>query len=187
MPMIGPDELPELDQKLARLVQQLGASKKPDPQDIQLCRELLDWLIYEGWEDAEELDVRPIAWSDCLSESERQNLANLALAAQQFVGSRAKDDKAIVLEMGQVMLNLRGVQLFESAKPKKDILDHKTEARDHYVYERLCKGVSPARIASAIEQHPEWDVIAVGELEACADAYAQRHELPSVEQRRRTS
>ena len=186
MPMIGPDELPELDQKLARLVEQFQASKKPEPQDIQFSRELLDWLIYEGWEDAEELDVRPIAWSDCLSESERQNLANLALAAQQFVGSRAKDDKAMVLEMGQAMLSLRGVQLADRAKPK-DILDHKTEARDRYVYERLSKGQTPARIVAAVEQHPEWEVIAADQLQACAEAYAQRHQLPSVEQRRRTS
>lgn len=186
MPMIGPDELPELDQKLSRLVEQFQASKKPEPQDIQYCRELLDWLIYEGWEDAEELDVRPIAWSDCLSERERQNLANLALAAQQFVASRAKDDKATVLEIGQAVLNLRGVSLVDRNKPK-DILDKKTEARDRYVYERLSKGQSAARIVAAIEQHPEWDILPADQLESCAEAYAQRHQLPSLEQRRRTS
>ncbi len=182
MPMLGPDDLPELDQRLTQFVERLLISKKPTPDDVKLCRSLLAWLIYDEWEETEELDMRPIAWSECLSEQERQNLATLAFAARQFVTERNGAAKTGLIDMGRTMLEIRGLHVVTPGK-RKDILDKKVEARDHYIYERLCKGYSAERIAAAIDQHPEWDSIPPEELHHRANEYAQRHELPSVAER----
>ncbi len=182
MPMLGPDELPELDHRLKQFVERLLATKKPSPEDGKACREMLAWLIYDEWEESEELDVRPIAWSECLSERERQNLATLAVAARQLVIDGDLEAKSNLIEMGRMMLEIRGLRIIEPGK-RKDVLDKKVEARDRYVYERLCKGYALARVVAAIDQHPEWDSLPADALAACADEYALRHELPRVAER----
>ncbi len=85
MVMIGIDDedlLKELDERLQALFQLLIQSKKVAETDQHATGRFLDWLIYTDWEThTEEVDIRPIQWSDGLAPPLRDMLIEVARAA----------------------------------------------------------------------------------------------------------
>lgn len=180
MTMIGPDELGELDRRVQALFQGLIQNKKSNDSDQQSARRLLEWLIYPEWETpSAELDVRPIQWSDGLPPPHRELLIVVARAAAELAQSGKDRDKANLVESCEELLRARGIAFgdqFPVSKP--DRVDSRTDARDKFIYQKICKGSSPKAVRSLIDQHPDWDLMPEAQLFHCAVRYAQRHSLP---------
>jgi hypothetical protein len=180
MTLIGRDELGELDQHVQALFQTLIQNKKASEADRQAARRILEWVIYPEWETATgELDIRPIQWSDGLPPQLRDVLINLVRSAAALVKAGKDRDKASLVEECETLLRARGVAFGDqlpAGKPQK--VDHKTDARDKFIYQKICKGTSAKQVRSLIDQHPDWDLIPESQVFDCAVRYAQRHSLP---------
>lgn len=180
MTMIGPDELGELDQRVQALFQGLVQNKKAGDSDQQSARRLLEWLIYPEWDtQSAELDVRPIEWSGGLPPQHRDLLITVARAAADLAKSGKDRDKAGLAEACEALLRARGVTFGDqlpAGKPER--VDGRTDARDKFIYQKICKGSSPKSVRSLIDQHPDWDLIPEAQIFNCAVRYAQRHSLP---------
>lgn len=180
MTMIGPDELGELDQRVQSLFQSLIQNKKASDADKQAARRLLDWIIYPEWEtQSAELDVRPIEWSEGLPPPHRNLLIAVARAAADVAKTGKDRDKAGLVEACEALLRARGV-VFGDQLPagKPERVDSKTDARDKFIYQKICKGSTAKAVRSLIDQHPDWDLIPESQVFNCAVRYAQRHSLP---------
>jgi hypothetical protein len=178
MAIIGPDELTELDEHLRRLFQTLHKTAKPAAADVEAARRFLEWVIYPEWEDEGEIDLRPIGWSPALKSSERELLKQLTRSAAALVKSPKDREKTALVEQCKELLKTRGIPFAaEAEKPK--LLDRITEARDKFVYQKICKGVASRQIVSLIDQHPEWlGFASESQVIECAAEYARRHGLP---------
>ncbi len=179
MTMIGPDELGELDQRVQSLFQTLIQQKKAGEVDQQAARRLLDWVIYPEWDTPEELDVRPIQWSGGLAPQQRDMLIQISQAAAALAKGGKDRHKAELVEQCEALLRSRGVTFGDQvAEAKPQRVDARTDARDKFIYQKICKGSPPKKIRDLIDQHPDWDLIPEGQVFTCAVRYAQRHGLP---------
>jgi hypothetical protein len=173
------DEMKELDQRLQTLFQSLIQSKKTSEADRQSSRRFLDWLIYEDWEThTTELDIRPIQWSEGLVPPERDMLIALAHAAADLVKTGKDRDKVALREACEQWLRSRGVAFGDQLNGERQRVDRQTDARDKFVYQKLCRGTQPSKVLALIDQHPEWELLPEAEVLACAVRYSQRHGLP---------
>jgi hypothetical protein len=181
MVMIGIDDLDllkELDERLQALFQQLIQSKKLSEADQHATGRFLDWLIYTDWEThTEEIDIRPIQWSDGLAPPQRDLLVDVARAAADVVKSGKDRNKAGLVRSCEEFLRARGVAFGVQANGAKRV-DRQTDARDKFIYQKVCKGTPPKQVLSLVEQHPEWEVLPEAEVFDCAVRYSQRHGLP---------
>jgi hypothetical protein len=179
MPMIGPNELGELDERVRTLFQTLIQSKKTSDADRPAARRLLEWVIYPEWETASEIDVRPIQWSDGLPPPQRDVLVDLVRAAAALVKSGKDRDKASLVQECESLLRARGVVFGDqlpNGKPQR--VDQRTDSRDKFIYQKICKGTSLNKVRDLIDQHPDWDLVPEAQIFDCAVRYAQRHSLP---------
>jgi hypothetical protein len=180
MGMIGPEEVGELDERLLKLFQTLVHTKDACAADAEAARRFLEWVIYPDWERDKELEVRAIEWSEGLNEFERPMLTEIARAACDLVRSGKNRDKPPLVERCRLMLRLRCVPFgdVELAEPAPKV-DRRTDARDKFAYEKICKGAPPKQVLAAIDQHPDWDLPkTVDELYDFAVLYSRRHSLP---------
>jgi hypothetical protein len=177
MAMIGQDDLAEFDERLRSFYSTLLQSSKPAAADVAGARVFLSWVIYPDWEAADELDVRPIEWSDGLNPEGRQALVDVVRTAAAMVKSSRGRGKEELLAACQRLLKLRGVQFGDSARSAS--VDRETDARDKFIYQKVMRGTSPKQILNLVGQHPQWDLVG-DEVEILEHAveYARRHRLP---------
>jgi hypothetical protein len=76
------------------------------------------------------------------------------------------------------LLRSRGVVFGDQVGGKQERVDRQTDARDKFVYQKVCKGTRAKQVVSLIDQHPEWELLPESDVFACAVRYAQRHSLP---------
>lgn len=180
MVMIGRDELPEMDARLQSLFQTLAQGKKTSDADKQASRLFLEWAIYPDWEAAKDLDVRPIQWSDGLHPTMRDRLIDIIRSAAALVRAGKERDKADLVEACGEVLRARGIVFGDQVAAEKPAkVDKQTDARDKFVYQKVCKGTSAKQIRDLVSQVAHWDLLpSEDEVFACAVRYAQRHSLP---------
>jgi hypothetical protein len=183
MVMIGLDDLDEakeLDERLQALFQALIQNRKATDADRHSWRQFLDWLIYEDWEThTKELDIRPIQWSDGLAPAHRDLLIGVARAAAELVKSGKDRDKSALVQACEELLRDRGVafgEQIDGQQPQR--VDRQTDARDKFIYQKVCKGSRPEQVLALIDQHPDWESLTEREVFDCALRYSQRHGLP---------
>ena len=83
------------------------------------------------------------------------------------------------MEECEALLRARGVTFGDQLPAgKSERVDRKTDARDKFIYQKICKGTPPKQVRSLIDQHPDWDLIPEAQVVDCAVRYAQRHSLP---------
>ncbi len=161
---------------MLRCVATLERSKRTDDEDLKAIRDLLDWVIYPDWDEGEP-DLRGLAWSDGLPPDARQAMVVVTLAGANFVKSSKRSDKAALLGACERVMEICGVRRKETPAAGQ-LLDKQTEARDKFVYDKVCKGTAPEQIQDSIEQHPKWESLAdEADVRTCAIEYARRHGL----------
>jgi hypothetical protein len=177
MPIISSEELGELDERLRKLYEKLSRRPKATTGDLEVVRHFMAWIIYPEWEQQQGLDLRPIEWSDGLDLYLRQVLSEVARNAATFVRTGRSKHKAALQSACKSMLIIRGVEFGREEEPAE--VDAETDARDKYIYQKVCKGARAKQVKALIEQHPKWKALATEEeVRECAVRYAKRHDLP---------
>jgi hypothetical protein len=180
MVMIGADELPEMDKRLQSLFQTLVQSKKTSDADKQASRLFLEWAIYPDWDSLKDVDVRPIQWSDGLHPSMRDRLVDIVRSAAAVARTGKDRDKADLVQACEEVLRARGVVFGDQTVAAKSAkVDKQTDARDKFVYQKVCKGTPAKQVLDLMSQVAHWELLpSEDEVFACAVRYAQRHSLP---------
>src|SRR5690606_36336720 len=112
------------------------------------------------------------------SPPERESIIQVARAAAALARGGKEREKATLVEACEAALRGRGVTFGhqEAGKPQK--VDRQTDARDKFIYQKVCKGAAARQVRDLIGEHPHWELVPEAEIFNCAVAYAQRHGLP---------
>lgn len=185
MAMISEGDLPELDDRLQWLMDDLHSPIKKTPHRAQSAGEFLEWVIYPEWRDESQLDLRPIQWSDGLDQAAKQALIAASGAAAKFVRSKSQSDEAALRDSIKAMAKLRGLTVPAAPAPLPPAprgdakADKKADARDKFIYEKLIGGTPARKLRAMISQHPDWDLVESDhDVEELAKRFAVRNELP---------
>lgn len=188
MAMISEEDLPELDDRVQWLMDDLHSPIKKTPHRAQAAGEFLEWVIYPDWHETPQLDLRPIQWSGGLAQDVKQALSAAAGAAAKFARSKSQGDEGALRDSIKAVAKLRGLNLPAAPPPMPETprgdakADKKTDARDKFIYEKLIGGTPARKLRATISQHPDWDLVeSDADILALAKRFAIRHELPLPE------
>jgi hypothetical protein len=188
MSMISEEDLPELDDRVQWLMDDLHSPIKKTPHRAKAAGEFLEWVIYPDWQETPELDLRPIRWSGGLNHESKESLVVAAQAAAKFARSKSQGDEAALRDSIKALAKVRGLSVPAApaplpAAPRGDAkADKKADARDKFIYEKLTGGVAANKLRKMISQHPDWDLVETDDdVATLAKRFAQRNNLPPPE------